>query len=109
MTRQPINTLIVAALLTALGGCGGDLVAPEGPQTNAFLNKVDANCGKLTVGAQPIGYLLGANSNDTYFIDETSKLAAGRIDQSTYASDINAFYPAGDNASALTCIFAQLD
>lgn len=109
MTRQPIYTLITAGLLTAVAGCGGNLVAPEGTQTNAFLNKVNANCGKLTVGAQPIGYLLGNNSDDTYFVDETSKLAAGRIDQSTYASDINAFYPAGDNGPALDCVFAQLD
>lgn len=109
MTRQPIYNLITAGLLAALAGCGGSLVAPEGPQTNAFLNKVDANCGKLNIGAQPIGYLLGANSDDTYFVDETSKLAAGRIDQSTYASDINAFYPAGDNSAALDCVFAQMD
>jgi len=96
----------VAAL--ALAGCGGDLVAPEGPATNDFLNQVAAQCGNQTIGKQTIKYLLDVNSNDVYFVDETSKLAAGEINKSTYAQDINSFYPTDSNQAALDCVFRQL-
>lgn|GEM_PF-4347088 len=87
---------------------GGDLVAPEGPQSNAFLDQVAANCGKLTIGTQPIDDLLDVNSNDVYFLDEASKLPSGKFDKATSVSDINAFYPTGGNERALNCIFTQL-
>ncbi|EIC22012.1 hypothetical protein [Thiorhodovibrio frisius] len=101
---------ITAALLgLALTGCsGGGLIAPETPQSNDFLNQLSANCGKLNIGNQPIDYLLNMDSNDTYFIDEASKLSAGTVDKATFASDINAFYPTGRNQAALECIFTQL-
>ncbi|MBK5967116.1 hypothetical protein CCR95_24360 [Thiocystis minor] len=92
-----------------LSGCNGGLIAPEGPARNAFLDQVATHCGKLSIGNQPINYLLDVNGNDVYFVDETSKLAAGRVNQATYADDINAFYPTGTNQAALDCIFAQLD
>ena len=99
-------TLAIAML--AITGCGGNLVAPEGPESDAFLDQVQNSCGHFNIGARPINFLLSVNNNDTYFIDETSKLSAGEIDQSTYTSDINAFYPAGNNDGALNCIFKQL-
>ena len=102
------QALLLAATALALSGCGGGLIAPEGPQSNAFLNQVSANCGKLSIGNQPIDYLLDVNSNDVYFIDEASKLSAGEIDKATFANDINSFYPTGTNQPALDCIFAQL-
>ncbi|MCG6896147.1 MAG: hypothetical protein LJE61_13745 [Thiocapsa sp.] len=99
----------LALTALALTGCGGGILAPEGPQSNAFLNQVSANCGKLTIGNQPIDYLLDVNSSDAYFIDELSKLSAGEVDQATFASDINSFYPTGANQTSLDCIFEQLD
>lgn len=106
MKRMTLSTTIV---LFGLTGCGGGLFAPEGPATNAFLDQVAANCGKLNIGKQPINFLLDVSSNDVYFVDETSKLAVGQVDQSTYTDDINSFYPAGANQAALDCIFDQLD
>ncbi|MBK1648194.1 hypothetical protein [Rhabdochromatium marinum] len=100
--------LVSLALSLMLSSCGNGLIAPEGPKSNAFLNQLDANCGTLNIGDQPINYLLDINNEDTYFIDEASKLAAGEIDQATFASDINAFYPTGSNGRALQCIVAQL-
>lgn len=107
MKRMIVSTAAIASI--ALSGCGGGLIAPEGPATNAFLDRVGTNCGKFSIGNQPINYLLDVNGNDVYFIDETSKLAAGSVDRSTYANDINAFYPTGANQAALDCIFDQLD
>lgn len=94
----------LVSLILLLSGCGGSLVAPEGPASNAFLNKVNARCGKLSVGSQPINYLLDVSSDDTTFIDETTKLGAGIIDAETYASDINSFYPMGNNQAAIACV-----
>lgn len=48
------------------------------------------------------------NSDDTYFVDESSKLYFGRVSRDQYASDIDAFYPGGANQDALACIFDQL-
>jgi len=102
------DILSASAIALALAGCGGDLVAPEGPATNSFLNQVAAQCGHQMIGKQTIAYLLDVNSNDVYFVDETSKLAAGEIDKSTYADDINSFYPTGSNQAGLDCVFRQL-
>lgn len=104
--ERPVLPLLVATLI--LAGCGGGLVAPEGSQSNAFLDRVGSHCGKLSIGNQPIDYLLDVNSNDVYFVDEASKLSAGEIDRATFSSDINAFYPTGTDQRALDCIFAQL-
>jgi hypothetical protein len=104
--------VVQAALWTLallLTGCGGTLVAPEGPASNAFLDQVDRRCGKLSVGSQPIDYLLDANSDDTTFLDETSKLGAGVIDAETYATDINSFYPAGNNRAAINCVISLVE
>lgn len=101
------KSIAASPLVIALAGCGADLIAPEGPQTNAFLNQVAARCGELTIGSQPIDYLLGVNADDAYFLDETSKLAAGDIGSEAYREDINAFYPTGDNQAALDCVVRQ--
>jgi len=101
-----LSGLVLAASLT---GCGGNLVAPEGPESNAFLDKVDARCGKLSVGSQPINYRLDMNSDDTTFLDETAKLGAGMIDAETYANDINSFYPMGNNQAAIDCVVGLVE
>ncbi len=108
MKRMTFSTAI-AITLFSLSGCGGGVLAPEGAASNAFLDQVAANCGKLKIGNQPIEFLLDVNSNDVYFVDETSKLSAGQVDKSTYTNDINAFYPTDTNQAALDCILDQLN
>ncbi len=111
---MPRATIIVSLFTAAIAlhGCGGDLVAPdsvvEDPGAKAFLDRVDKRCGKLSLGNQPLNYLLDVNGNDVYFIDETSKLYFGKVERATFADDINSFYPTGANQPALDCIFAQL-
>lgn len=107
-TFRPLLALLISALSLAMAGCGAGGFAQEGPESNAFLNKVQANCGKLSVGHQTIGWLLSSNSADTTFVDATTKLYSGQFSQSDYASYINSFYPTGTNESALDCIFDQL-
>ena len=56
----------------------------------------------------PDYYIMSAaGEQDT--VDELSKLSAGEVDQATFASDINSFYPTGANQTSLDCIFEQLD
>jgi len=109
MKHYTPRTLLAAVTAFAIGGCGGGVIAPEGAQSNAFLDKVSAGCGKLSIGNQPIDYLLDVNSNDTYFVDELSKLSAGEIGRATFADDINGFYPTGSNQPAIDCVFSQLE
>jgi hypothetical protein len=96
----------------ALGGCGSDPVVSdrfvENKGAEAFLDRIAQNCGTLSVGNQQIRYLLDVNSDDTYFVDVSSKLYFGRVEKDAYTSDINAFYPTGTNQAALECIFQQL-
>jgi len=100
------------ALPLILAGCGGDVMAPdpivENPDAEAFLEQVQKECGHLNIGSQPIGFLLSSSSDDTYFVDETTKLFASRVSQQAYSDDINSFYPAGSNQKALDCISGQL-
>jgi hypothetical protein len=102
----------VLAGTMALAGCGGNAALSdrvvENKGAEGFLDRIEQNCGTLSVGNQQIKYLLGMSSDDTYFVDETSKLYFGRVEKDAYATDINAFYPTGTNQAALDCIFQQL-
>lgn len=108
LTRSALALALAAAVLTLAGCAGNEVIAPETPQSNDFLNRVGSSCGKLNVGAQPINYMLSAQSSDTYLVDEVSKLSAGLIDPETFADDINGFYPAGNNEPAIRCIVGLL-
>lgn len=105
------RTLTATALITTttLAGCGGTLMAPEGPASNAFLDQVASACGKLSIGKQPINYLLDVNNNDVTFMDETAKLSAGELTPAAYRDAINSFYPSGNNGPAIDCVVAQLN
>jgi hypothetical protein len=104
---------VTGAFMLAVSGCGGDLVAPdsvvEDPGAEAFFNRIADACGHLSLGNRPLNYLINVGDDNVYFLDETSKLYFGRVDRTTYANDINAFFPGGMNMPALSCIFAQLD
>ena len=103
----------VLAGTMALAGCGGRNAAlsdrfVEDKGAEAFLDQIEQNCGTLSVGNQQLKYLLSVNSDDTYFIDESSKLYFGRVEKDAYATDIAALYPGGGNKPALDCIFGEL-
>lgn len=101
------------SLAAALAACAQDpavsdrLVENKGAE--GFLDRIEKNCGTLSLGHQQLKYLLDESSDDTYFIDESSKLYFGRVDKQTYATDLEAFYPGGVSQSVLECIYAQLN
>lgn len=117
-TTQPMlaprlaSALVLAATLIALTACGTNGFAPdaliENPGADAFLNSIAQNCGKESVGNQPLNYLLDASNDDTYFVDAASKLYLGTFSKAQFADGINAFYPTRTNQAALDCIFGLL-
>jgi hypothetical protein len=114
--KQAQTTLTLAGIVVLMiSGCGGDLVAPdsliEKPGVEGFYNQIADACGHHSLGNQPLNYLINISTGDDndYFLDETSKLYYGRIDRTTYATDINGFFPTDTNTPALNCIYAQLD
>lgn len=117
MTRTPdgfgrvLSAALLAGGLLVLAGCGTNGFSPdaliENPGAEAFLDRIEKNCAKLSVGNQPLNWLLSTSSNDVTFVDVTSKFYFGQISAEQYASNINAFYPTGTNKPALDCIFKQ--
>lgn len=104
--RAPI--LLTLASVLALGGCGAGGFAQESPGANDFLNRVQQNCGKYSVGHQPIGWLLGESSTDTTFVDAASKLYSGQFSKADFEGYLSSFYPGGTSQATLDCIYGQL-
>jgi len=104
----------VAGVLTAgtlsliLAGCGAGGFSQESVGTNDFLNRIQQNCGKYSVGHQPIGWFLSASNTDTTFVDATSKLYSGQFSRSDYEDYLSSFDPGGTSRAALDCIYKQL-
>lgn len=106
----------VPVLMAMLAGCGGGLMAPdpwgEDPGAEAFLDRVAKQCAREKVGASTLPELINDFQNSSqsdYFIDLTTKLYFGKVSKAEYASDVNAFFPGGDNQKGLDCIFARLE
>lgn len=110
--RPKAGIVLLLATMAALGGCGTDGFAPdaiiENPGADGFLNQIGQTCGKESIGNQPLNFMLSSNSDDTYFVDATSKLYLGTFNRAQYTDGINAFYPTGANQPALDCIFGLL-
>ncbi|WP_295453729.1 hypothetical protein [uncultured Thiodictyon sp.] len=102
---------LLAVSLCALAGCGPNGFARdsvvEDKGSEAFLDRIQKNCAKLSVGDSPINFLLSTASNDVTFVDMTSKLYLGQFSRKDYTDGINAFYATGTNQPALDCIFKQ--
>jgi len=102
--------LVLAAL--ALPGCGADGFARdsvvESQGADAFLNRIQNNCAKLSVGNQQLGWMLSSDNNDVGFVDAASKYYLGQFTAKQFRDYIESFYPTGTNGPALDCIDSQL-
>ena len=111
-TRSFRSATPIGAVILLLSGCGGNVMAPdpivEDAGANAFLTRVANECGNKSVGNNQLDWLIN-ESDDAYFVDETTKLYFGTVSPEQYRSDINGFYPTGANDAALDCIFSQRD
>jgi hypothetical protein len=106
------NIVVIGVLTISSAGCGTIGFAPdsvvENPGADRFLTKLGQECGTQRIGDQTIAYLLDVNNNDTYFVDESTKLYLGDVSRAQYASDMNGFYPSDANQGAIACIFSKL-
>lgn len=114
--RSQLTTSALVLCAALLGGCGGGLTAPDPWQedrgADAFLDRVSKHCAKHTIGGNTLPQLIDDNqygAQTDYFIDITTKLYFGKVSRNSYANNVNAFFPAGDNTQGLDCIFAELD
>lgn len=102
---------LIAAVSAAPCGCSGNVAAPdalvEDSGADAFLTRETSACANKSIGNNQLNWLIN-ESDDSYFVDETSKLCFGKVSQEQYRSDVNGFYPTGSNDAALECIFSQL-
>lgn len=108
--RTPCFILLPLCAL-ALPGCGTDGFARdsvvEDSGAEAFLDRIQTNCAKLSVGNQQLDWLL-QGSNDVGFVDAASKYYLGQFNTKQFRDYINSFYPTGTNDPALGCIDSQL-
>ncbi len=96
------------ALFGAIGGCAPDAWKPN-PTYDAFLNKVDKNCGTMRIGEASISQLTNPGSNlySAYFVDMTSRFELGRISTEDYMDGISSTFTTIENTTGIRCIIAQ--
>ena len=108
--RAPRAVLFVGALALsgAIGGCAPDAWKPN-PTYDAFLNKVDKNCGTMRIGEASISQLMNPGSNlySAYFVDMTSRFELGRINAAQYADAVSTTFTTIENTTGIRCIIAQ--
>ena len=102
--------LAAAAIVSsgALTGCAPDAWKPN-PTYDAFLNKVDKNCGPMRIGEASISQLLNPGSNlySAYFVDMTSRFETGRISADAYKEGIASTFTTILDTAGIRCIIAQ--
>ena len=84
-------TAITIALVVGVAGCAPDAVRPERPY-DAFLDRVQNNCGNLLLGPAFITTLL--RQQDPYFLDLTSRFFNGRVSEQNFVDALESFYNA---------------
>ena len=105
---RPCSLLLSAALLAGVAGCAPDAWKPS-PIYDAFLNKVDKNCGTMRIGEASISQLLnpGSNMYSAYFVDMTSRFELGRISTEDYMEGIASTFTTILDTAGVRCIIAQ--
>ena len=98
-------TAITIALVVGVAGCAPDAVRPERPY-DAFLDRVQNNCGNLLLGPAFITTLL--RQQDPYFLDLTSRFFNGRVSEQNFVDALESFYNAPPGSPSIRCILQQM-
>jgi hypothetical protein len=93
------------ALSLALAGCAPDAIRPERPY-DAFLDRVQNNCGNLRLGPAFITTLL--RQQDPYFLDLTSRFFNGLVSEQNFVEALESFYNAPPGSPSIRCIVQQM-
>jgi hypothetical protein len=109
MPRSLVRALAAAALAATLGACAPDALRRD-PAFEAWLGEVrdachDARIGKYTVG----GLLRSTGSREGgHFLNQTSRLYAGRIDPDEWSRNVSAFILGRPGDPGLQCVLERL-
>jgi len=112
-TKRRVSAVAICAAL--LAGCGGSAMTPGpwvgDPGAAEFVDRVGKQCAGKTLGGRSLTELINDASNDlqaSNFMDATGELYRGKFSREQYTSDINRFFPEGNNQDGLDCIFSVL-
>jgi hypothetical protein len=103
--RRRHLTAISIALSLGVAGCAPDAILPERPY-DAFLDRVQINCGNLRLGPAFINTLL--RQQDPYFLDLTSRFFNGRVSEQNFVDALESFYNAPPGSPSIRCILQQM-
>jgi hypothetical protein len=103
--RRHCRIAISIALAVAVAGCAPDAVRPERPY-DAFLDRVQNNCGNLRLGPAFITTLL--RQQDPYFLDLTSRFFNGLVSEHNFVEALESFYNAPPGSPSIRCIVQQM-
>lgn len=107
-TPRAASIIAAIVMLGALQACAPDAWKPN-PTYDAFLNKVDKNCGTMRIGEASISQLMNPGSNlySAYFVDMTSRFELGRISTDDYVDGISTTFTTILDTAGIRCIVAQ--
>ena len=102
------STAILGVALVA--ACAPDAWKPS-PGYDGFLAQVQNACYYQRIGVVNVGDMLTnpGNMQSTYFIDETSRLYAGKITRDSWTSAVTAFIQGRASDPGVRCVLEQLD
>jgi hypothetical protein len=119
------EAIVLAAIIGTLSGCSSDPqlsnavsefraiqtevgIAPDAvrpdPAYEAFLGRVQNNCGQVPIGSYRIVALLDTAS----FIDLTSRFYNGIISQQNYVDSLSGGYFTSSDSPGIRCILQQM-
>ena len=102
--HRHLNAISIALAL-GVAGCAPDAILPERPY-DAFLDRVQINCGNLRLGPAFIDTLL--RQQDPYFLDLTSRFFNGRVSEQNFVDALESFYNAPPGSPSIRCILQQM-
>ena len=105
LERRHYLIAIGIALSIAVAGCAPDAVRPERPY-DAFLDRVQNDCGNLRLGPAFIRTLL--RQQDPYFLDLTSRFFNGLVSEQNFVEALESFYNSPPGSPGIRCILQQM-
>jgi len=89
-----------------LSACAPDAWRPDNPY-DAFLDRVQKQCGEQRIGNRSIGWdLLQTSSPNAYFLDLTSRFYHREVSERSYADALAGSFGGASDAPGILCILA---
>ena len=104
--RRARVVLAVVCLPWALAACAPGAWKPNAP-ANAFLDKIQRNCGTARIGELTVYQLLNGPLESAYFMDVSTQFSSGRIGEEAYIDAISSTFNTVRTAPGIRCVVAQ--